>query len=157
MKATYLVPAAAMVLAASPASAQSWQTATFDGGISAWSQNNEFADFQLACSDDQHPTVTIGLPMADIPEDIADRLILAVDGEHLEASWGFERTPTGTGVRMHGDSNAHWHTVRALSEKIAHGQRLTVMVSSLGFATNFDLQGARDAMAPIMEKCGLNR
>ena len=157
VKTTLIVLAAAASLSANPAFAQSWQSSTFDGGVSAWSSNKEFADVSLSCSDDEIPAVSIGLPMTEIPEDISQRLILSVDGQDLEASWGFEINRTGTGVSMQGDSNAHWHTVRGVSEKIAQGQRLTVLVPSLGFETNFDLQGARDAMAPVMEKCGLNR
>ena len=156
MKASFLGLTTALVLATSPVLAQSWETAMFEGGVSAWSLNEEFASFQLSCSDDQIPTVTIDLPLTDIPADIADRLVLLVDGEDLNVSWGFEVTPTETGVWLRGDANAQWKTVRAIAEKITQGDRLTVTIPSSDFDTSFDLAGARPALALVVGQCGLD-
>lgn len=159
MKTPLIALCAFATLAVSPASAQSWQTTTLakEDGLGAVSMSAEAADIVVWCSEEQVPGVTIGLPLMDLPDDIAERMTLFIDGEELRDTLGFELSPAGSGVWLRGDANAQWHNVRWLAEKIAGGERLTVMVPSLGFATNFDLQGAGQAMAPVMDKCGLDR
>lgn len=117
--------------------------------------NDESADLLVSCSEDKIPAITIGLPMIDLPDDVAERLTIFVDGEELRDTLGFEINPAGSGIWLNGDANAQWHNVRWLSEKIAEGERLTVMAPALGFATNFELAGARAAMTPVLEACGL--
>lgn len=158
MKTTIGSLAAATFIFASPAAAQVWHTTSLpkDEGIGAQSTNSDYADILVWCSD-EIPGVTIGFPLDEVPQDIGERMKLFVDGEELrDTAWGFDLAPAGGGAWIKGDANAQWHTVRRLIEKIARGDRLTVMVPSLGFATNFELQGARSAIAPIMQQCGLN-
>lgn len=159
VKTTLIVLAAAASLAANPAFAQSWETTTLpkDEGIAAQSMNSDAADILVWCSAEQVPGVTISLPVMDLPSDIAEQMTISVDGEELRDTLGFEMNPAETGIWINGDANAQWHNVRWLVETLAAGDRLTVAVSSLGFATTFDLQGAREAMAPVVEMCGLTR
>lgn len=157
LKTSLAVLSSGLCLAANPALAQSWETIALakEGGIGAVSVNADSAELLVSCSEDGIPAVTIGLPVMDLPDEVAPLLTIFVDGEKLRDSLGFETTPAGTGIWLNGDANAQWHNVRWLSEKIVEGERLTVMAPSLGFATNFDLTGAREAMAEVVEACGL--
>ncbi|WP_339931311.1 hypothetical protein [uncultured Brevundimonas sp.] len=158
VKTTLIVLSAALTLAATPALSQSWETITLakDDGIGANTTNSEGADILISCSADEIPAITVGLPVMDLTSNVAQDLALFVDGEELQGvAWGFELNPAGSGIWLNGDANAQWHIVRAISEEIIQGGQLTVMMPSIGFATNFDLAGARLAMAPVIASCGL--
>ena len=158
LKSTAAFFAARTLVIGSSAAAQTWETGPLpkEEGIAAQSMNSDAADILIWCSEEV-PGITIGLPLTPVPHDIAERMTLFVDGEELRNTLGFELNPAETGVWLNGDANAQWGNVRWMVEKIASGDRLTVMVPSLGFATNFDLRGARDAIAPVAAQCGLGR